>query len=142
MKSVRFEISVLWQSKHRPDNTALVVSVAAHVEVAVVCDGEDVRRHFTQAPVCVHLHLLYGVDGQHLVWVDRNQNGACVCLQTQEDINHHTAAQLTSVCVCLCECVFLHMPKHKQINSITIMIATKGKVELSKASITTWKQIM
>lgn len=101
MNSVRFKILVLWQSKCRPDNTALVLSVAAHVEIAVVCDGKDMRRHFTQAAVCVHLHLLYGVDGQQLVWVDRNQNGTCVCLQTEGDINHHTAAQLTSVSVCL-----------------------------------------
>lgn len=102
MKSVRFEVRLLRQSRHRPDNTALVLPDAAHVEIAVVCDGEDMRRHFTQAPVCVHLHLLDGVDGQQLVWVDRYQNGACVCLQTEEPINHHTAAQLTRVCACVC----------------------------------------
>lgn len=72
---------------NRPDDAALVLSVAAHVEIAVVCDGEDVRRQFPQAPVCVHLHVLDGVDGQQLVWVDCNQNGACVCLQTEGDIN-------------------------------------------------------
>lgn len=57
-------------SRHRPNDAALVLSVAVHVEIAAVCDGKDVWRHFTQAPVCVHLHLLYGVDGQQLVGVD------------------------------------------------------------------------
>lgn len=59
-------------SRCRPDDAALVLSVAAHIKIAVVRDGKDVWRHFTQAPVCVHLHLLYGVDGQQLVRVDCN----------------------------------------------------------------------
>ncbi|TNN74159.1 hypothetical protein EYF80_015604 [Liparis tanakae] len=36
---------------------------------AAVCDGEDVRRQFAQPPVCVHVHLLRGVDGQQLTLV-------------------------------------------------------------------------
>lgn len=64
----------------RPDDAALALSVAAHVEKAVVCDGEDMRRHLAQASIRVHLHMLSGVEGQHLVWVDRHQNGACVRL--------------------------------------------------------------
>lgn len=66
--------------KTQPDDTALVLSVAAHVEKAAVCDGEDMRRQFTQPPVCVHVHLLNSVDGQQLVRVHCDQNGARVCL--------------------------------------------------------------
>lgn len=83
----------------RPDDTALALSVPVHVEITVVCDSKGVWRHFAQSPVCVHPHMFGVVDGQQLVWVDRDQNGACVCLQTEGDINHHN--------VCVSECAYL-----------------------------------
>lgn len=66
--------------RSRPDDAALALAAAAHVEKAAVCDGKDVRRQLAQSLVGVHLHMLGGVDGQQLVWVDCNQNGACVRL--------------------------------------------------------------
>lgn len=66
--------------RSEPDDAALVLLVAPHVEKAAVGDGEDVWRQLAQTSICVHLHIVCGVDGQQLVRVDRNQNGACVCL--------------------------------------------------------------
>ncbi len=43
--------------------------VALHVEVAVVCDGEDVRRHFSDLLVGVEADLVCRVDGQQLIRV-------------------------------------------------------------------------
>jgi len=58
------------------------------------------RRQFTQPAICVHVHLLGGVDGQQLVGVHCDQNGACVCLKTEQRVTHHTAAHLMSLFVC------------------------------------------
>lgn len=71
---------------NKPDDTALVLSVAAHVEEAVVGNGEDVRRQLAQPPIGVLVHVLSGVDGQQLVRVDRHQNGACVRLETERSV--------------------------------------------------------
>lgn len=70
--------------RSEPDDAALVLVVTPHVEKAAVCDGEDVRRQLAQSSICVHMHIVGGVDGQHLVRIDRDQNGACVCLKTRE----------------------------------------------------------
>ncbi len=52
-----------------PYDAALVSVVALHVEVAVVCDGEDVRRHFSDLLVGVEADLVCRVDGQQLIRV-------------------------------------------------------------------------
>lgn len=82
--------NVLQQSTVQPDDAALALFVAAHVEEAAVSDGEDVRRQFSQPPVGVHVHVVCGVEGQHLVRVDCHQNGACVRLQ---NTHTHTCTQ-------------------------------------------------
>lgn len=69
-----------WNRPDTPDDAALALSAAAHVEKAAVGDGEDVRRQLAQPSICVHVHMLSGVNGQQLVRVDCNQNGACVRL--------------------------------------------------------------
>lgn len=63
-----------------PDNAALVHLVLLHVEVAVVCDGEDVRWQLAHVALVVQLHLLHGVEGQRLVRVHGHKDGACVRL--------------------------------------------------------------
>lgn len=67
---------------HPPDDAALVAVVSLHVEVTVVSDGEDVRRHFSDLFVGVEADLVGGVDGQQLVRVDGHQDGAGVGLHT------------------------------------------------------------
>lgn len=66
-----------------PDDAALVPVVPLHVEVTVVGDSKDVRRHFTDLLVGVEADLIGGVDGQQLVGVDSHQDGACVRLHTR-----------------------------------------------------------
>ena len=66
--------------RSRPDDAALVLAAATHVEEAAVCDGEDVRRQLAEAPVGVQVHLLRCVDGQQLVGVHGHQDGARVRL--------------------------------------------------------------
>lgn len=63
-----------------PDDDALVVLVSLHIVVAVVGDGENVRRHLTDPLVLVGLDLLGTVDWQHLIGVDGHQDGPRVCL--------------------------------------------------------------
>lgn len=63
-----------------PDDDALVVLVSLHIVVAVVGDGEDVRRHLTNPLVLVGMYLLGTVDWQHLIGVDGHQDGPRVCL--------------------------------------------------------------
>lgn len=65
----------------RPDDAALVFVVALHVEVAVVCNGEDMRRHFPNLLVGVEADLIGRVDGEQLVGVHCHQDGAGVRLQ-------------------------------------------------------------
>lgn len=64
-----------------------------HVEKTVVCNGEDVWRELSQSSILVHVYVVRGVDGQHIVRVDCNQNGACVCLKTKIVISQHTWKQ-------------------------------------------------
>lgn len=64
-----------------PDNTALVPLVPLHVEVAVVGNGKDMWWQLTHVAVVVQLHLLQGIEGQHLEWIHSHQDGACVRLQ-------------------------------------------------------------
>lgn len=71
----------------QPDDAALVLVVALHVEVAVVCDGEYVRRHFPDLLVGVEADLIRGVDGEQLVGVDGHQDGAGVRLQEAQTSN-------------------------------------------------------
>ena len=63
-----------------PDNAALVPLVLLHVEVAAVGNGKDMRRQLARMVLVVQLHLLHGVEGQHLERVHRHQDGACVRL--------------------------------------------------------------
>lgn len=39
------------------------------------------RRHLTHMAAVVQLHLLQGIEGQHLERVHGHQDGACVCLE-------------------------------------------------------------
>ncbi len=68
-----------------PDDTTLVTVVPLHVEVTVVSNGKDVRRHFANLLVGVQADLISCVDGQQLVRVDGHQDGAGVCLHTEEE---------------------------------------------------------
>jgi hypothetical protein len=70
-----------------PDDTALVPPVLLHVEVAAVSNGEDVRGQLTHVVTVVKLHLLQGVEGQHLEWVHGHQDGACVCLGKEQMVS-------------------------------------------------------
>ncbi len=54
------------------DDDALVLALPHHEGVAVVADGEDVRRKLTDLLVPVQLDLLRRVDGKNLVRVDCN----------------------------------------------------------------------
>lgn len=47
------------------------------------------RWQFAQPLICVHVHVVCGVDGQQLVGVDCDQNGACVCLETERFLMSH-----------------------------------------------------
>ncbi len=69
---------------HTPDDAALVLVVPLHVEVTVVCDGKDVRRHLANLLVGVQADLVCSVDGQQLVRIHCDQDGACVRLQEAE----------------------------------------------------------
>lgn len=80
-----------------PDDAALVLFVASHVEKTSVCNGKDVRRQFPQPSICVHVHMLGGVDGQQLVGVHCHQDGACVRLQTERDVGCQRDAHLMNV---------------------------------------------
>jgi hypothetical protein len=51
------------------DDDALVLALPHHEGVAVVADGEDVRRKLPDLLVPVQLDLLGGVDGKNLVRV-------------------------------------------------------------------------
>lgn len=70
---------------HTPNDAALVLVVALHVEVAVVSDGEYVRWHLPDLPVGVEANLVSGINRQQLVRVHCNQDGTCVCLWNQKD---------------------------------------------------------
>ena len=50
------------------------------MRVAIVADGENVRRQFTDFPFPVQFDLLGRVDGQDLVRVDGHQDGTGVGL--------------------------------------------------------------
>lgn len=63
-----------------PDNATLVLVITLHIEVAVVCDGKDVRRHLSYLLIGVETDLVCCVDGQQLVRVHCHQDGPCVCL--------------------------------------------------------------
>ena len=57
------------------DDYALVLPRPLHQRVAVVPDGEDVRRELSDLPLPVELDLLAGVDGKDLVRVHSHQDG-------------------------------------------------------------------
>ena len=64
-----------------PDDDALILAVALHLRVAVVADGEDVRRQFADLALLVEFDLVGRVDGQDLVRVDSHQDRARVRLR-------------------------------------------------------------
>lgn len=76
--------------KFKPDDAALVLVVALHVEVTVVSDGEDVRRHLSNLPVGVEADLVRSVDGQQLIGIHCDKDGACVRLQETRNKIEHT----------------------------------------------------
>jgi hypothetical protein len=71
-----------------PDNDALILSKAFHLRVAIVADGEDVRRQFADFPLPVHFNLLGRVNGQNLVGIDGHQNRTGVSLLPKNQINN------------------------------------------------------
>lgn len=79
---------------HTPDDAALVLLVALHVEVAVVRYGEYVRRHLAYLLIGVEADLVRGVDGQQLVGIDRDQDGAGVRLREAKKITPESWAPL------------------------------------------------
>ena len=63
------------------DDDALVHPRPPHQRVAVVADGEDVRRQLADLLLLVQLDLLRRVDRQDLVRVHRHQDGPGVRLE-------------------------------------------------------------
>ena len=63
------------------DDDALVLARPLHQAVAVVPNGEDVRRQLPDLLLPVELDLLAGVDGQDLVRVHSHQDRASEGLQ-------------------------------------------------------------
>ena len=63
------------------DDDALVLERPPHQRVAVVADGEDVRRKFANLLLLVHLDLVRGVDRKDLVRVHSHQDGTGVSLE-------------------------------------------------------------
>lgn len=78
--TVRDPHQEFWEPSAPPDDAALVSFVPLQVEVAVVGNGKDVWREFAHVVAVIELHLLQGVEGQHLEWVHGYQDGACVGL--------------------------------------------------------------
>lgn len=74
-----------WRWARVPDDAALVAPAPLHVAVTAVSDGEDVGGQLAQLGAVVEPHMLGRVDGQHLVWVHRHQDGARVRLQGREE---------------------------------------------------------
>ena len=69
------------------DDDALVLERPPHERVAVVADGEDVRRQLPDLLLLVHLDLVGRVDRQDLVGVDRHQDGTRVRLFEERETN-------------------------------------------------------
>lgn len=80
----------------KPDDAALVLVVALHVEVAVVGDCKYVRRHLADLLVGVEADLIRSVDGEQLVGVDRHQDGAGVRLQEAQTQRRERAVKCHS----------------------------------------------
>lgn len=53
-----------------------------HGAVRILGNGEHVGRHVFAFLSFVHLHNIFAVDGEVLVWIDNNTEEARVCLQT------------------------------------------------------------
>lgn len=64
-----------------PDYDALLLAVSVHVRVAVIADGEYVRRQLADLTVLVQLDLLRGINRQYLIRINGDQDGTRVCLQ-------------------------------------------------------------
>lgn len=94
----------MWREwRDAPDDAALVLVVALHVEVTVVGDGEDVWRHLSDLLVGVQADLVGRVDGQQLVGIDGHQDGTSVRLsrETQNGISNTFQGRNMSI---ICEC--------------------------------------
>lgn len=64
-----------------PDYYTLILAVSVHVRVTVIADGEYVRRQLADFTILVQLDLFRGINGQYLIRVDGDQDGARVCLK-------------------------------------------------------------
>lgn len=51
------------------------------MRVRIIANCENVRRQFADFALFIQLDLVARIDGQYLIWIDRNQNGTGVCLQ-------------------------------------------------------------
>lgn len=63
-----------------PNYYALILAVSIHMRVTVVADGEYVRRQLPNFTILVEFDLLRGINGQYLIRVDGNQDGARIGL--------------------------------------------------------------
>lgn len=75
-----------------PYNATLVSVVALHVEVAIVCDGENVGWHFPNLLVGVEAYLFGRVNRKQLVRVHSHQDRACVSLERSRGKRHKDSA--------------------------------------------------
>ena len=65
--------SQTWTS-HTPDDNTLVVLVAFHVAVAIVCNGKNMWWQFPNLFVSVSINLFCGVDIQDLIGIHSHKN--------------------------------------------------------------------
>lgn len=60
---------------------ALILAIAFHMRIRIIANCENVWRQFADFALLIKLDLIARIDGQYLIWIDRYQNGAGVCLQ-------------------------------------------------------------
>lgn len=64
-----------------PNYYALILAISVHVRITIIADGEYVRWQLPDFTILVEFDLFRGINRQYLIWIDGDQNGACVCLQ-------------------------------------------------------------
>jgi len=63
-----------------PNYYALILAISVHVRITIIADGEYVRWQLPDFTILVEFDLFRGINRQYLIWIDGDQNGACVCL--------------------------------------------------------------
>lgn len=64
-----------------PNYYALILAISVHVRITIIADSEYVRWQLPDFTVLIEFDLFRGINRQYLIWIDGDQNGACVCLQ-------------------------------------------------------------